>query len=99
MAEITYQTWWALHLRVAHNERLNAEEQPVYETGLRQLYQEEILNGDVATLRKAQAEVAVLEAETSKLHARRDKLEAEIAALEAALSERTRCLLDVEEDE
>ena len=96
MAEITYQTWWALHLRVARNERLNVEEQPVYETGLRQLYQEEILNGDVATLRKARAEVAILEAETSKLHVRRDKLEAEIAALEAVLNERTRCLLDVE---
>lgn len=95
MDETTYQQWWSLHLRVARGESLTAEEQAVYQEGLRCLHQEESVNGDIATLRQVRATVAALEAKHAHLHARRDKLEAEITVLEAALSDRTRQLLAV----
>jgi len=88
MVETTYKTWWILHLRMARGENLNTEEQAAYEAGLRQLNQEEILNVDVATLRKGRAEVAALEAQNAQLQTRRNTLEAEIAALETALGKR-----------
>ena len=96
MVETTYKTWWILHLRMARGKNLNTEEQAAYEAGLRQLHQEEILNVDVATLRQARADVAILEAENAQLQARRNKLEMEIAALEAALNKQTRHLLNME---
>ena len=81
---------------MACDETLGAEEQAAYEAGLQQLHQEEILNGDVSTLRQARAKMEALEAENAQLRARRKKLETEIAFLEAALSESTRNLLDAE---
>ena len=96
MDKTTHQAWWALHRRAARNESLNPEESAVYESGLSQLHQEELFNGDMAMLRQMRAKVAALADETAKLYARRDRLEAEIAALEAALSKQTSPLLSVE---
>lgn len=98
MDETTHKTWWALHLRLARNETLNAEEQATYEAGLQRLDQEEILNGDVSTLRQARSKMEALEAENAQLQARRKKLEKEIVFLEAGLSDRKRNLLDAEAD-
>lgn len=95
MDAITYQTWWALHLRVARGEGLSAEAQVSYEAGLQQLHQEEAWDHDIVTLRQARATVAALEAEQAQWRTRREQLDAEIVTLEAALSERTRQLLDV----
>jgi hypothetical protein len=93
MDTTTYHTWWALHLRTTRGEHLNSEEQATYETGLRQLQQEETADQDILTLQQTRTTFAVLEAEQASLHARHEQLNAEIAALEAALSERTRQLL------
>ena len=86
MDETTYQRWWALHLRQARGESLNAEEQVGYETGLRQLHQEEILCDDIAVMRKVRGTVAALEAEHAQLYARREVLDAEIAAQETYIA-------------
>ena len=43
MDEPAYRTWWALHLRVARGESLNAEERAAYEAGL---VQRSRINGD-----------------------------------------------------
>jgi hypothetical protein len=90
MDEPTYQAWWALHLRVARGETLDAEARADYEAGLKQLHQEESLEDGAASLRQARASVQAVEAEHTRLRARREQLDAEIAALEAMLDAGTR---------
>ena len=87
MDETAYRQWWPLHLRVARGERLSSEEQGAYETGLKQLHQEESLNGNMEAVRQARAAVQALEVQQSQLARERATLDAEIALLEAALSE------------
>jgi predicted nuclease with TOPRIM domain len=97
MDEPDYRAWWALHLRAARGESLDAEEQAAYEAGLTRLNQSERLAGDRAALREAREKVETLEAEYVRLHAQREQLEAEITALETALDEGTREQLAVKD--
>jgi len=85
MDEPAYRAWWALHLRGARGESLDAEERVEYEAGLKQLHQEENYEANTTSLRQARATVHVLEAEFTRLQAQREQLDAEIAALEAVL--------------
>ncbi len=43
MEETAYQTWWALHLRVAPEEHLSPEEHATYEAGLKLQHRATIL--------------------------------------------------------
>jgi hypothetical protein len=90
MDEPAYRDWWALHLRVARGESLEATERADYEAGLKQLQQEETLEAGVTSLRQAQAAVRTLEAEHTRLRVQREQIDAEIAALEALLDAGTR---------
>jgi hypothetical protein len=92
-----YQRWWTLHLRVARNENLTAEEKACYEAGLKQLQQEEVGGNGAARIRELRAAVSALQADYNQLHAKSEKLETEITALEASLDERGRQLLGVED--
>ena len=89
MDQATYQGWWALHLRVARGEALNADDQALYEVGRTELEQQEDLRDPSASVREAQAAVAALQAERATLSARREQLDAEIASLEGALDQRS----------
>src|SRR5690349_3632630 len=86
MDQATYQRWWALHLRAARGESLDPGEQALFESGRRQLEQEEDLSGQGNELSRAHADLSALESERSSLEARRRQLEAEITRLEAALN-------------
>jgi len=97
MGEITEQSWWELHLRVARGETLNDEERASYEAGLQQRHAVERLDGDLASLRAARARVAVLEAEQAQLGSHHRALDEKIAALEARLSAPARHALGVAE--
>jgi len=95
MDEASYKTWWHLHLRKARGEALSTEESVLYEQGLRDLDREEILDGDLAALRRARGAAKAAEAQQSELQTRHATLAAEIATLEASLSKRTKQLLGV----
>ncbi len=97
MDETTYRKWHALHLRVARGETLNAQEQAFYDTELRKMHQEEVLNTDFETLRQMRSRIKELEAENQRLQAQRARMDQEIAALEAQLNEQTKQLLGVGE--
>ena len=97
MDEGTYTAWWALHVRAARAEHLTADEQAVYDAGLRELHQEEHLTADVTTLQQLRATVAACETEQGQWQVQRARLDAEIAILEAALSTQTRQFLGVQE--
>ena len=97
MDEVTYNTWWALHIRAACGEHLTADEHAIYDAGLRQLHQEEYLTADVTTLQQLRATVAARAMEQGQWQEQRARLDAEIATLEAALSAQARQLLGVQE--
>jgi hypothetical protein len=90
MDEPAYRAWWALHLRVARGESLDAADRAAYEAGLKQLHREERLEHGAESLRRARATVQTLEAEHTRLHGQRERLDAEIAAMEAMLDAGTR---------
>lgn len=95
MDEATYQRWWPLHIRVAKDEVLAAEEQPFYEAGLRELDEDEKIGQASRTeLREVRARVVALQSERANLLKRTRELEQEMTALEAALDERIRALLE-----
>jgi hypothetical protein len=95
MDEATYETWWKLHLRAARGEALSAEETVAYERGLQVLDRKEILDGDLAELRRAREAVKGADARRAELQTRHATLAAEIATLEGSLSKRTKQLLGV----
>src|SRR2546430_1472138 len=95
MDQVTYERWWALHLRVARREGLSAEDQTFHENMRRQLEQEEVLGGQSLDLLKVHAAVTSLEAERSALEERRQQLDAEIADLEGKLTQQTQQPLGV----
>src|SRR5262245_13677326 len=77
MGQATYQRWWPLHLRVVRGEKLSAEEEPIYEAGLRQLDQGEFSPASGAAVQESRTAVAALEAEHAALVARRRQLDEE----------------------
>jgi predicted nucleic acid-binding Zn-ribbon protein len=97
MDQPSYEHWWALHARVAKGESLTPAERTLYESGLRQLQEEESHPESLQELRQARATVRARQAELAQLAARREHLEAEIESLEEALTRQTRQLLDVED--
>jgi len=97
MDNLKYQEWSALHVRFARGETLTGEEQAVYEQGLKQLHEEEVLAGDIQSIRETREAVMVLDAKCDELHARRQQLKEQIAGLEAALSPETRKNLGIRE--
>jgi hypothetical protein len=96
MDDITYRSWWNLHLRVARGETLTSNQQKEYEIGLSEMHALEDKTGDISRLREKRSEVLGLEAEHESLQQRSSSLEAEIAALELAMNANTRELLGVE---
>jgi hypothetical protein len=90
MDQKSYSEWWALHVRAARGEGLTEEERITHEAGLKQLQQEEVLDGDLTALRLARQRLRALEGEQIELRAQQRELDQKISALEAALNERTR---------
>ena len=90
METSAFTAWHNLHVRVARGEKLTADEQAVYESGIRELDSEEQLKGDLGRLRQLRANVARLEAENKRLRTERQELDAKIATVEARLSAETR---------
>ncbi len=90
MDRATYESWWALHLRVARGEALSLEEKTPYEGGRRQLEQGEILADPRVAARAALDAVKTLEEEQGRLRTRKAELEGEIVRLEALLGEAVR---------
>jgi hypothetical protein len=86
MDNLEYQEWSALHVRFARGEILTEEEQAIYQRGLKQLHEEEVLAGDVQSIREARDAVMALDSKCDELHARRQQLKEKIAVLEAALT-------------
>ena len=97
MDKATYQQWWHFHVRASRGEALTEEERISYEDGLQELHSEEVLMGDLSTLRQARAAVLELDAKCEQLHVRRQQLRHQVARLEAALSEETRRTLGIGE--
>lgn len=97
MDQETYKRWWALHVRVALGESLQPEDQAFYETGQRELDEQDDLGGAAAAVQQTRNSLPALEAEIARLRAYNEKLNAEIAALEAALDKKSRQLLGVQE--
>jgi predicted RNase H-like nuclease (RuvC/YqgF family) len=96
MDDVTYGSWWNLHIRIARGETLTSGQQKEYEAGLSEMHAQEDVSGDIGRLRKKRSEVLSLEAEHESLQQRSSSLETEIAALESAMNANTRELLGVE---
>ena len=97
MDDLEYQEWSTLHVRFARGEILTEEEQAIYERGLKQLHEEEVLAGDIQSIREAREAVMALDSRCDELHARRQQLKEKITELEAALSPDTRKNLGIGE--
>lgn len=96
MDQATYEKWWQLHLQNARGESLSLDEQTLYDTGRRELEQDEKFR-DQADTRQAREEWQSLEAEYAVLEQRRQRLNSEIAQLESRLNDQTREMLGVED--
>ena len=96
MDQATYEKWWQLHLQNARGESLTPDERALYDTGRRELEQDEQLRNQADT-RQAREEWRSLEAEYAMLEQRRQRLNSEIALLESRLSDQTREMLGVED--
>lgn len=96
MDESASKRWWQLHVRVARGETLRPEESEFYDTGRRELEQDEALR-PIETAREARRRLRALETERVRLENRRQQLDSEIAALESRLPLGARRLLGAEE--
>jgi hypothetical protein len=74
MDKAAYQQWWALHVRSARGESLAKEEAAIYEQGLQELHDEEVLAADLQPLREARDAVMALDAQCERLQERRRQL-------------------------
>ncbi len=97
MDNLKYQEWSALHVRSARDEILTEEELAIYERGLKQLHEEEVLAGDTQSIRETREAVMALDSKCDELHGRRQQLKDKIAVLEAAFPPDTRKNLGIGE--
>ena len=95
MTESQFQSWWPLHLRVAHGESLTPEERVSYDAAHHALDNDE-QQKPLRTAQLAKAELQTLEVERTRLEQHRRQLDAQITALENRLSQSTRQLLGAE---
>lgn len=90
MSEFDYETWWALHLRVAKGESLSEQETTDYESGLNHLEGQPAGDEEaliyLRSLRSAISRATALHAD---LTARSVALDSEIAVLESAYQQKT----------
>ncbi len=96
MSEFDYDTWWALHLRVAKGESLSEQETAEYESGLKHL--EGQPTGDdeaLVYLRSLRAAISRAATLHTALTARSVALDSEIALLESAYQQQTGQALDL----
>ena len=95
MGESAFPTWWELHVRVARDESLTADEAIVYQPGSDDLNAEE---GSQLLVRATHArhDLTALESERAELEQRHQKLDVEIRLLESRMGQQTRRLLGVE---
>ena len=91
----TYESWQALHRRVAAGEALTPAERVVYDAGCAELDRQERLDDGIARLRELRARISEAEAEQQRLREREAELDARVAALEARLDQQTRQLLGI----
>jgi hypothetical protein len=96
MDKAAYQQWWALHVRSARGERLANEEAAIYEQGLKELHDEEVLAADLRALREGRDAVMALDAQCERLQERRRQLKERMAHLEVTLSPDVRRKLGIE---
>jgi hypothetical protein len=97
MNDSQYQHWWELHLRTCRNEPLSDAERSAYESGLREMHDEEELAGDLSSLQEVREAVATLDAKCNELLERRGELKADVARLEARLSDEERRRLGIQD--
>lgn len=95
MGESLFQTWWALHVRVARGESLTADEYAFYDSHRHDLESDEQSQWLLGA-KHARNDLTSLESEHSQLEQRRQALDAEIRLLESRLGQQTRQLLGVE---
>ena len=95
MEEAIRRQWQALHLRVALGETLSAEEQAVYDAGIRELEAEEeqTLNGSRENLIQARQRNREMRAEYDRLQRQIEEMEKQITVLEGRLDAPTKQLI------
>jgi len=96
MDKAAYQRWWALHVRSARGEPLANEEAVIYERGLTEMHDEEVLAADLQPLRESRDAVMALDARCERLQERRRQLKEHLVHLEATLSPDVRRKLGIE---
>jgi hypothetical protein len=92
MTDPEYQQWWQLHMRIAHNEILNAEEQALYRAGINELDQEESAQLQLApstNLLQLRNQIQLLTQSLTQLMARSEHLNRRIADLEQTYQQLT----------
>lgn len=85
MTQVEYQQWWQYHIRVARGEKLTAEEEAIYRTGIDALDQEEAEQLQLASLknlRQLRAQIQQLTQNLEQFTARHEQLNRKIADLE-----------------
>jgi hypothetical protein len=96
MSEFDYESWWALHLRVAKGESLSEQETADYEAGLTHLESLPIGDDEALTyLRSLRAAIGRAAALHRELAARSADLDRKIVFLESAYQQQTGQKLDL----
>ncbi len=96
MSEFDYESWWALHLRVAKGESLSAQETTAYESGLIHLEGQAVGADETLTyLRSLRSAINRAAALHKDLVARSAALDSKIVALESAYQQQTGQVLDL----
>ena len=79
MDEEAHKRWWPLHRRAALGETLNAQEQALYQAGVRKLdaEEEQALSGSVERLRQARQQVQESREDYRRLQAQLEEMVAQ----------------------
>jgi hypothetical protein len=95
MHEARLERWQELHVRSCQGISLTTEEQLEYDSGCRELDEEEMAQLQVTGLQEELDRMAMLEREHERLMAEKRRLDIEIASRISALSDRTKKKLKV----